>query len=68
MMNSQCICKHILFFAMLKSDAEKNKKSLQANVPDSADLCAYCTRQNFDQTEARTGNTGLAKVAVQFSV
>jgi hypothetical protein len=65
---SQRICKHILFFAMHKAIAPKNKKSLQANAPDNADISASLTRQNNGQTEARTDNSGFKKLGVQWLI
>jgi hypothetical protein len=65
--NANAFASTFYFFSTHRATAEKNKKSLQANAPDNADSCAYLTRQNYDQTKARTGNTGLAKVAVQCS-
>ncbi len=64
--NSQRICKHILFFATYKADAQKNKKSLQANAPASADF-----RAKLDTTALRTDrkaadNNGFKKLAVQW--
>jgi hypothetical protein len=57
-MDSQRICKHILFFAPHNSTAPKNKKSLQANARNSANL----TRQTYGQKEERTDNIGIAAI------
>ena len=40
---------------------------LQANSADTADKCYSLKRHNIGQIEARTNNTGLAKVAVHCS-
>ena len=41
--------------------------NLQANSAYSADNCLSLKRHSIEQIEARTDNTGLAKVAVQCS-
>ena len=46
----------------------KNKKSLQANAPDSADICTNLTRHSIGQTKARTDNSGFKKLAVQWLI
>jgi len=43
---------HFYFFATHNSTAEKIKKSLQANAPDSADS-ANLIRHNFGRTEGQ---------------
>ena len=65
--NANAFASTFYFFSTHKANPEKNKKSLQANAPDHADVYASLTRHNNGQTEARTDNTGLAKVAVQWS-
>jgi hypothetical protein len=60
-MDSQRICKHILFFAPHNSTAPKNKKSLQANARNSANL----TRQTYGQKEERTDNMVLPQWGVK---
>ncbi len=54
--NANAFASTFYFSSTHKTSPEKNKKSLQANAPNNADSCAYLTRQNYDQTEARTGN------------
>jgi hypothetical protein len=54
------------FFTTHKATAEKNKKSLQANAPNHADIHASLTRHSNGQTEARTDNNGFKKLAVQW--
>lgn len=44
------------FFADSQYNAEKNKKSLQANAPDNSDIRASLTSPIYGQTEARTAN------------
>jgi hypothetical protein len=56
------------FFATHKATAEKNKKSLQATTPDSADICESLTRHCNGRTEARTDNNGFKKLAVQWLI
>jgi hypothetical protein len=46
----------------------KNKKSLQANAPDSAENSSILTRNNNGRTEARTDNSGFAKKRVQWFI
>lgn len=58
-MDSQRVCKHILFFASHNAIALKNKKSLQANPPDRADIIVNLTLQNFGLRRRTTGNIGL---------
>jgi hypothetical protein len=41
--------------------------NLQANSGDSADNCLSLKRHSIGKIETRTDNTGLAKVAVQYS-
>jgi hypothetical protein len=48
--------------------AQKNKKSLQANLQDTADNCANLTRQTNGQKEERTDNSGFKKLAVQWLI
>ena len=65
--NANAFASTFYFFTTHHANAEKNKKSLQANAPDSARV-----RCKLDTTTLRTDrraadNTGLAKVAVQFS-
>ena len=47
------------FFSTHKASPEKNKKSLQANAPDRADICASLTLHSNGRTEARTDNMVL---------
>ena len=63
--NANAFASTFYFFAAPQCNAKKNKKSLQATAQDSADICIGLTRHSNGQTEARTDNTGLAKVAVQ---
>jgi len=67
MKNPTHIASTFYFFSSQNANAEKNKKSLQANAPDSADICGNLTQQTNGRKEERTDNTGLAKVAVQCS-
>ncbi len=55
------------FFLTHNANAEKNKKSLQANASDSTANCASLTRHSNGRTEARTDNSGFKKLAVQCS-
>ena len=56
------------FFSTHNANTEKNKKSLQANAPDSLDISANLTRHSNGQTEARTDNSGFAKKRVQWLI
>jgi hypothetical protein len=49
------------FFTTLKTNAKKNKKSLQANAPNCVAICASLTRHSNGLTEARTDNSRFAK-------
>jgi len=44
----------------------KNKKSLQATAPDSADISGKLTQQTNGRKEERTDNSTYKKLAVQF--
>ena len=55
------------YFSLSKAYLKKNKKSLQATAPNNADICANLARQNYDQTEARTGNSTYPKGRVSCS-
>ena len=46
------------FFTTHNAKPEKNKKSLQATTPVSADIRAYLTPQTYGRKEERTDNTG----------
>ena len=61
--NANAFASTFYFFSTHKANTENNKKSLQANAPYSADIRANLTRHINGRTEARTDNTGLAKVA-----
>ena len=54
--NANAFASTFYFFSTYNANTEKNKKSLQANSPYSADICANSTRQSNGQTEARTDN------------
>lgn len=56
--NANAFASTFYFFSTLKAIVEKNKKSLQANAPDSAAICASLTRHYNGRTEARTDNSG----------
>jgi len=56
--NANAFVSTFYFFSTLNANAEKNKKSLQANAPDSADVRAYLTRHNYGRKEERTANSG----------
>jgi len=60
-MNANAFASTFYFFSMHKPNAEKNKKSLQANAPFSADICASSTRHSCGRTEARTDNSTYPK-------
>ena len=45
----------------------KNKKSLQATAPDSADISGKLTQQTNGRKEERTDNSTYKKLAVQCS-
>ena len=64
--NANAFASTFYFFSTHKVTAEKNKKSLQANAPDRADIHASLTLQNNGRTEARTDNSGFKKLAVQW--
>ena len=66
-MNTTAFASTFYFFSTHNVIAEKNKKSLQANIPDSADLHANLTRQTSGRKEERTDNSGFKKLAVQWS-
>jgi len=53
--NANAFASTFYFFSTHKATAEKNKKSLQANVPDSADILKL-KRQTIGQKEERTDN------------
>ena len=59
--NANAFASTFYFFSPHNAIAEKNKKSLQANAPDSPDISANLTRHSNGQTEARTDNTNCAK-------
>ena len=63
MINSQRIWWHICKNAQAKRTSQFLQKSHQANAQRHSNM----DRQQHDRKEARTGNTGLAKVAVQCS-
>lgn len=58
--NANAFANTFYFFSTLKATAVKNKKSLQANAPDSAVVHAYLSRQNLGQKEERTANMNCA--------
>jgi hypothetical protein len=59
--NASAFASTFYFFSTHKAKAEKNKKSLQANAPDSADISANLVRHSCGQTEARTDNSTYPK-------
>jgi hypothetical protein len=54
---------HLYFFPTHKPTLKKTKRATKPTHQDTANM----DRQHFDRQESTTGNTGLAKVAVQFS-
>jgi len=66
--NTNAFASTFYFFSTHKANAEKNKKSLQANAPDSEDICESLTRHSNGQTEARTDNSGFKKLGVQWLI
>jgi len=66
--NTSAFASTFHFFPTQNATTEKNKKSLQANSPDSADICASLTRHSNGQTEARTDNSGFKKLGVQWLI
>lgn len=54
--NANAFASTFYFFADSQGNAEKNKKSLQANAPDNSDIRASLTSPIYGQTEARTAN------------
>ncbi len=64
--NANAFASTFYFFSTRNGPAEKNKKSLQTNVPYRADISASLTLHNNGQTEARTDNSGFKKLAVQW--
>ena len=52
------------FFADTQSNAKKIKRAYKPTHQDTANINGH----HFDRRESTTGNTGLAKVAVQCSV
>jgi hypothetical protein len=58
---------HFIFFSTHNANAEKNKKSLQANAPDSARFLCKLDTTILRVDRRAADNTGLAKVAVQCS-
>ena len=57
-MISNAFASTFYFFADTQTSTKKNKKSLQANAQDTANL----TRHYFGQTEARTDNSGFKEI------
>ena len=66
-MNANAFASTFYFFSMHKPNAEKNKESLQANAPFSADICASSKRHSCGRTEARTDNSTYPKGGVSCS-
>ena len=64
--NANAFVSTFYFFSDTQGNAEKNKKSLQANTLDRADINASLTRHSNGRTEARTDNSGFKKLAVQW--
>jgi len=58
---------HFYFLQRTMPSQKKIKKSLQANAPESADICASLTRHGIGRTEARTDNSTYKKLAAQCS-
>jgi hypothetical protein len=54
---------HLYFFATQSPTLKKSKRATKPTHQDTANM----DRQHFDRRESTTGNTGLAKVAVQYS-
>jgi hypothetical protein len=67
-MNPNAFANTFYFFSMHKATALKNKKSLQANAPDSEEISANLTQHKHGRTEARTDNRRLAKKRVQWLI
>jgi len=65
--NANAFASTFYFSSMHKPNAEKNNKSLQANAPFSADICASSTRHSYGRTEARTDNSTYPKGGVSCS-
>ena len=63
MRNTNTFASTFYFFSIKKANAEKNKKSLQANAPDSRNNCANLTRQTNGPKEERTDNRVSAPLA-----
>ena len=61
--NTTAFASTFYFFSHTQANAEKNKKSLQATAPDSADIRANLTRQSNGRKEERTDNKGLKEMA-----
>jgi hypothetical protein len=62
--NAKAFASTFYFFSMHNATSGKNKKSLQANAPDSAKI----DRQYLDIRESTTGNSGFKKLAVQWLI
>jgi len=64
-MKAKAFTSTFYFFATHKTNAETNKKSLQATPQRQSDTANW-TGQNFGRTEARTDNSTYKKLAVQW--
>lgn len=60
--NANAFASTFYFFSTHKDNAEKNKKSLQATAPDSADISGKLTRQTDGRKEERTDNKGFKEI------
>jgi hypothetical protein len=67
-MNTTAFASTFYFFSTHKSNAEKNKKSLQAIAPYNADSGANLTQQTNGRKEERTDNSGFKKLGVQWLI
>jgi hypothetical protein len=63
-MNANAFASTFNFLAQTQGNAEKNKKSLQANTPYSEEINTRLTRHKRGRTEARTYNSRFAKARV----
>jgi hypothetical protein len=63
-MNPNAFASTFYFFSTHNATAEKNKKSLQATAPASADISGNLTRQTNKRKEERTDNNGSYPIRV----
>ena len=64
--NANAFASTFYFFTTLNATAEKNKKSLQANAPDSADIYAKLDTTALRTERKAADNSGFKKLAVQW--